>query len=206
MKCETSAMCTPTRHLPGTPSTGSTCIASSKSLAVGGSMENTRAFLKSRRNCRSSGVMPIHGVGGKQASTSELKSSRRIPSISKMAAVSVSISPAWPKPCRNSTRGASLLTPQDTMRAEMSVLDAVSSPGGHAASALSSSDSPLTEVAATTHVGIVGERGTKKCSKEPPTIRPDVSAWMTPTNCSLRELCSKMATTWPQMRRALGGA
>ena len=42
MKCETSAMCTPTRQLP--PGRLSTDNASSKSRAVGGSMLNNLAL------------------------------------------------------------------------------------------------------------------------------------------------------------------
>mmetsp|Transcript_30979 Transcript_30979/g.79025 ORF Transcript_30979/g.79025 Transcript_30979/m.79025 type:complete len:368 (+) Transcript_30979:1865-2968(+) len=211
MKCATSAMCTPTFHLPGLLGTGWMCRASSRSLAVGGSMENTRCDLKSLRPDRS-WSLTFQGVLGRHASTSGSKSSLLTPCSSRMAAVSLSISPACPSDARSSTRGAPHSVSHPVTRADMSVRDATLVPASSAsaacdASASSSGDRPLTEVAATAQrPGRQGSSGSSHSSRSPPSIAPGAPACSTPTTRSRLTLSSPSPTTRPVMRSPPAGA
>mmetsp|Transcript_30454 Transcript_30454/g.54551 ORF Transcript_30454/g.54551 Transcript_30454/m.54551 type:complete len:204 (+) Transcript_30454:904-1515(+) len=114
-KWVTSAMWTPMRRSP--LSSLCTLRASSRSLAVRGSMVKTRTDLKSRRLAISSSSTS-HGLSGRQSITSCEKSASSIPSAARIAAVSVSISPACPMDSRTCANGVIWCASQATRRAD----------------------------------------------------------------------------------------
>mmetsp|Transcript_11210 Transcript_11210/g.28759 ORF Transcript_11210/g.28759 Transcript_11210/m.28759 type:complete len:612 (+) Transcript_11210:353-2188(+) len=114
-KWVTSAMCTPMRSSP--LSSRSTLSASSRSRAVRGSMVKTRTDLKSRLASISVWVTS-QGLSGRQSITSWEKSASSMPSAARMAAVSVSISPAWPIDSRTCASGVICPASHATRRAD----------------------------------------------------------------------------------------
>ena len=92
-------MWTPTLAPP--PGSGSQLSASSRSRAVGGSMDTMHRSRRSRRPTKSRGVTAqVPGSGGRQAMAAALKELSVTPPSSysnSSARVSVSMSPAWPR-------------------------------------------------------------------------------------------------------------
>mmetsp|Transcript_57793 Transcript_57793/g.183199 ORF Transcript_57793/g.183199 Transcript_57793/m.183199 type:complete len:337 (+) Transcript_57793:2631-3641(+) len=111
-------MCTPTLNVP--LAVISMERASSRSRAVGGSMEKMRCSRKSRRFLISSCEMD-HGVAGRHASASSSNSAGWIWCWNMSAAVSVSMSPACPSASRTAASGMGRLSFHSVTRAETSV-------------------------------------------------------------------------------------
>mmetsp|Transcript_26432 Transcript_26432/g.78493 ORF Transcript_26432/g.78493 Transcript_26432/m.78493 type:complete len:270 (-) Transcript_26432:156-965(-) len=175
----------------------STDSASSRSLAVGGSIEKMRVRRKSRRSAMSASLT-LHGVLGRHSSTALLKGSQRMPSACRMAAVSGSSSPAWPSDARSSTSGASDPAGHFDMRADTSVRgadDGLPTAGDSCASASSSGGMSRTLGGDSWQRGSRGSSGSSQTTGSPP-LQPR-PACSTPTTCSRLGPSATTATTRP---------
>mmetsp|Transcript_7087 Transcript_7087/g.29249 ORF Transcript_7087/g.29249 Transcript_7087/m.29249 type:complete len:366 (-) Transcript_7087:1885-2982(-) len=203
-------MCTPTFKPPS--GSRSQCNASSRSRAVGGSIETTRVLVKSRRVKRSrSGTVhrlwlsPVAGSkktgtsGRHRSASSENAEAPRTACSATSAAVAVARSSASPRTSVTTQLGCVCAGGQLSRRATTRLFLSVSMPFADAAATRTSGGNAVSRVS-TRIKGSFGSEGKKRSAPAPPAESPSARSRY-PVTTSRRGDVSCTATTRPTGRR-----